>query len=202
MENNYPANLEALHSESVAHRLMRVVLWTIGFIIARLLVNNAIGFCINREYVIPTTQSSIPKVGTALLTLCPERTVFNFFVNLGDFAANFFFPAAMSFLFVWFGWKIASFGNLAGYGVAAAVYYIMGPQATNGETAGLNGLPYYVMIPAVSFAVCLIAQMIFNLIAAKDPLKIYVKPCYSAKNAPAAADVEETETADDAGDAE
>ena len=181
MENNYPENLEALHSESVAHRLMRVALWTIGFIMCRLVINNTVGFFINRDYVIASTQSSIPKVSTTVAALC-DNPVQGLLINLGDMAAAFLYPIAMSFFFVWFGWKIASWLNLAGYAAAAFVYYHIGPQATQGADQGLNGLPMYVLIPAVSFAACVVIQLIFNLIVAKNPFKVFVKPCYSDKN--------------------
>ncbi len=175
--------IEALHKETKLHRLSRVGLWIIGFILIRLLVNNAVGFCIDKESVMASTQTNIPKVGSTVSALCGDTPLLGFLINLGDFAMKFLYPALMAFAFVWCGWKLASWLPLLGYAAAAAVYYTVGVQSISGNNVGLNGLPLYVLIPAIGMAVSVILQLAVNKLRDGKWLHLNVEPCFDS-NAP------------------
>ncbi len=177
------SGIEALHKETKLHRLGRAALWLIGFILIRLLINNAVGFCIDRESVMASTQTNIPKVGSTVSALCGDTPVLGFLINVGDVAMKFLYPAVMSLSFIWFGWNIAAWLPYAGYAIAAAVYYTVGVQSISGNNVGLNGLPLYVLIPAIGMAAGLIIQLLYNKLAHKEWFYSYVEPCFDP-NAP------------------
>lgn len=170
--------IEALHKETKLHRLGRAALWLVGFILLKLLVNNAVGFFIDREAVMASTQTNIPKVGSTVSALCGDTPFLGFLINVGNFAMNSLYPALMALAFVWFGWNIAAWLPYLGYAIGAFVYYTVGVQSISGNDVGLNGLPLYVLIPAIGMAVSVIIQFLFNKLVHKEWLHSYVEPCF------------------------
>lgn len=177
MENSMNASY-GLNSESKKTRLFKTVLWFVGFYMIKLLANNAVGFLLGSEYVIATRQSDIPKVGSTVSALCDDTPVLGFLLNFGNFAMQFLYPAAMAAMLLWLGWKIASWLPIAGYMAAAAVYYTVGVQSIEGGDIGLNGLPYYILIPFVGIVLSVGIQLIVNKIKHGQWLHSYVEPCF------------------------
>lgn len=183
-----------LNSESKTTRLFKTALWFVGFYMIKLLANNAVGFVLGSEYVIATRQSDIPKVGSTVSALCGDTPVLGFLLNVGNFASQFVYPAAMAFMLLWLGWKIASWLPIAGYMAAAAVYYTVGVQSVEGNNIGLNGLPYYLLIPFVGFILSVAIQLIVNKVKHGKWLYSYVEPCFDpAKYAELAEQSEDSE---------
>ncbi len=170
-----------LNSESKSARLFKTALWFIGFYMIKLLANNAVGFLLGSEYVIATRQSDIPKVSSTVSALCGDAPFFGFLLNIGNFAMQFLYPAAMAFMFLWLGWKIAAWLPIAGYMAAAAVYYTVGVQSIEGNTKGLNGLPLYILIPFIGIIVSVVIQLVLNKVKHGSWLHSYVEPCFDPK---------------------
>lgn len=183
-----------LNSESKKTRLFKTALWFVGFYMIKLLANNAVGFILGSEYVIATRQSDIPKVSSTVSALCEDTPFVGFLLNVGNFAMQFLYPAAMAFALLWLGWKIAAWLPLAGYMAAAAVYYTVGVQSLDGTDIGLNGLPYYLLIPFIGMIVSVLVQLIVNKVAHGEWLYSYVEPCFDPeKYAELAKESEESE---------
>lgn len=170
-----------LNSESKKTRLFKTALWFLGFYMIKLLANNAVGFVLGSEYVIATRQSDIPKVSSTVSALCGDTPFLGFLLNIGNFAMQFLYPAAMAFMLLWLGWKIAAWLPIAGYMAGAAVYYTVGVQSIEGNTKGLNGLPLYLLIPFIGIVVSVLVQLLVNKIKHQKWIYSYVEPCFDPK---------------------
>ena len=120
---------DALNRETPFARALKFVLWTVGFIIVRLLINNTIGMFLDKQSVMASTQTAIPKVGSTVSALCTDAPFFGFLIRVGDFAMSFIYPIAMAAGLIYLGWKISAWCPLVGYAAAALVYYSIGPQS-------------------------------------------------------------------------
>ncbi len=144
-------------------------------------------------YVIATRASDIPKVSSTVSALCGDAPVLGFLLNVGNFAMQFLYPVAMAFMFLWLGWKIAAWLPIAGYGVAAGVYYSVGVQSLD-PPKGLHGLPYYILIPFLGMIVSVGIQLIINKVKHGNWFYSYVEPCFDpAKYAELEKEAEEKE---------
>lgn len=170
--------VEALHIESKQQRLLKTAIWLIIFMLIRMLVNNAVGFVIDKESVMASTQTNIPKVSSTVSAFLGDRPFYGFLINVGHVAMQFVYPVIMTFALNWRGWKLCAFLPYLGYAVGAAVYYTVGVQSLNGTTTGINGLPYYILIPFLGMLFAVAVQLVYNFITQKDWLHSYVKPVY------------------------
>ncbi len=174
---------EALHIDTVQSRLMKTAVWLAVFLILRMLINNCVGMIIEPSYVMATNQMSTTKVSTAVAEFCKDAPFFGFMIRVGDFAMHYIYPILMVLALNWRGWKIAAWlPFVIGYAAAAAVYYSIGVQAIEGANIGLNGLPYYVLIPFIGTLLSFAIQLVVNYVTHKNWLYSYVKPCYDPKN--------------------
>ncbi len=167
-----------LHSETKKSRLFKTAIWFIILYMMKLLLNNLVGFVLGSPYVIATMASDIPKVGSTISALKLSAGV-GLLLNIGNIAFQFVYPALMAFALLWRGWKIATWLPFAGYAAAAAVYYSVGVQSIEGTNIGLNGLPYYLLIPFVGMLVSVAVQLVLNKIKHGDWLHSYVEPCFN-----------------------
>lgn len=184
----------ALYRDTVKSRLLKFVIWAVVFTLVRLLLNNAIGMIIDRESVIASTQTSIPKPGT----VAAEFSSVPFLVVIGDVASKWIYPVAMAAALIYMGWKLAAWIPFIGYAAASTVYYLVGVQDLK---TGLNGLTYFILIPIAGIAVALLVQAMYNKSKAGNYFAQLVKPCIDSKKgielAKAAEEAEAKATAGD-----
>ena len=170
----------ALYRDTVKSRLLKFVIWAVVFTLVRLLLNNAIGMIIDKESVIASTQTSIPKAGT----VAAEFSSVPFLVVLGDIAAKWLYPVAMAAALIYMGWKLAAWIPFIGYAAASAIYYSVGVQDLK---TGLNGLTYFILVPIAAIIVAFLAQIFYNKSKAGDYFALLVEPCIDSKKGKALA---------------
>lgn len=170
--------VESLHIETKQQRLLKTAIWFIVLMLLRMLVNNAVGFLIDKESVMASTQTNIPKVSSTVSAFLGDRPFYGFLLNIGHIAMQFVYPIIMAFALTWRGWKICAWLPYLGYAVGAAVYYTVGVQSLNGTDAGINGMPYYILIPFLGMVFSVLIQLLYNFITKKNWLYSYAKPTY------------------------